>query len=73
MAQCGVEGYVDGIFHGPVCSVCKLMRVKRGGKGGFDVLLNQFLKALHDYRCKCIRSVVQAVGGLFLRDGDDGS
>src|SRR4029434_10809655 len=31
---------------------------------------NQFLKALHDYRCKCNRSIViQAVDGWFLRDG----
>ena len=38
MAQCGVEGYGDSIFRVPVCSVCKLIWVKCGGKGGFDVL-----------------------------------
>ena len=74
VAQCCVKGYADGIFRGPVCSVCKLMWVKCGGKGGSDVLRDQFLKALHDYWCKCNRSVViHAVGGWFPKNGDDGS
>lgn len=30
--------YSNGILSGPICPVCKLMRVEGGWKAGFDVL-----------------------------------
>lgn len=38
VAQRSMCCYSNGILSGPICPVCKLMRVERGWKAGFDVL-----------------------------------
>lgn len=44
--------------------------VKRGGDESHDLLPDELLKALHNYRSHCYRpEVIQAVDGLFLGRG----
>lgn len=38
VAQHSMCCYSNGILSGPICTVCKLMRVRGGWKAGFDVL-----------------------------------
>lgn len=58
MTQRGVERYGDGVLGGSVWSVGKLVGVQSGRQKSPDVLTYKSLKALHDYRRKCNRSVV---------------
>ncbi len=55
-----VEGSGDDILCGLVCSECKLLRVQAGWDVVFDVLENQFLKALHQNGGECHRVVVDS-------------
>ncbi len=52
-----MEGSGDGILCGSVGSECKLMRVQAGWDFVFDVLENQFLKALHQNVGECHRAI----------------
>ncbi len=53
-----MEGSGDVILCGSVGSECKLVRVQAGWDVVFDVLENQFLKALHQNEGECHRVVV---------------
>ena len=68
MESCGY-----GVFSRPVCSVGILMWVEAGREAGFDVMLDQPLKALCDYKCEGYWAIVlEAVyGGLLFRNRDD--
>ncbi len=53
-----MEGSGDGVLCGSVGSEYKLVRVQAGWDVVFDVLENQFLKALHQNGGECHRAVV---------------
>ena len=64
MESCGYS-----VLCGPVGSVGELVRVKHGR---FEVLPDQFLKALLNDRCKSYWSVItQAAGVVLLQESDN--
>ncbi len=71
VVQRRVESYRNGVLCGSVRTICELVRVEVWGEMILDVLKDQSLKALHDYRSKGHQTViVQAGDGRLIRHWD---